>query len=185
MTPPKDNADTYTLDFPAAPKAINTETDLLEEDNSLFADDLMREVSDLGAGNAYCEPEPPLPPGFGAEEKRAFPRFLVNWKVVVMNEVNGKREFFHGRAHDISMGGLCLYSEINLSFKNSILVLISVPPNSAKHKPHVLEVYSKISYTVLASNVSQFRIGIRFVKFKEGDKRFLEEYLAQRYDILM
>ena len=62
---------------------------------------------------------------------------LVNWKVVVMNEKNGKREFFHGRAHDISMGGLCLYSETNLTFTNSVIVLISVPPDSAKQKPHV------------------------------------------------
>ena len=100
-----------------------------------------------------------------------------------MNEKNGKREFFHGRAHDISMGGLCLYSEANLTFTNSVIVLISVPPDSVKHKPHVIEVNSKISYTVLANNVTQFRIGIRFLKFKDGDKAYLEHHLSQRYDI--
>lgn len=183
MTRQKDNEETLTLDFQTSPEEKNAETDW-PEDNSQFADDLLREVGDLSPADAYCEPEPPLSPDSGTEEKRGHPRFLVNWKVVVMNEVNGKREFFHGRAHDISMGGLCLYSENNLTFTNSILVLISVPPHSAKRKPHVLEVHSKISYTVLASNVRQFRIGIRFVKFKNGDKRYLEEYLAQRYDFI-
>ena len=177
----KDNEDTLTIDFPASPDEKNTETDWPEE-NSLFAEDLLREVGDLGAAEAFFEPEPPLPPDSGTEEKRGAPRFLVNWKVVVMNEKNGKREFFHGRAHDISMGGLCLYSETNLTFTNSVIVLISVPPDSAKQKPHVLEVNSRISYTVLANNVTQFRIGIRFIKFKDGDKRYLERYLAQRYD---
>lgn len=184
MTPDKDQDETLTMEFSDYIEANKPEADW-SEDSSLFAEDLLREVGDLGAEGVYCEPEPPLPPGSATEEKRSSPRFLVNWKVVVMNEVNGKREFFHGRAHDISMGGLCLYSEDNLTFNNSILVLISVPPESARHKPHVLEVESKIGYTVLASNVSQFRIGIRFIKFKEGDKRYLEQYLARRYDVLV
>jgi len=164
MTTDKDQDETLTMEFSDFIEAKNTEAEW-SEDSSLFAEDLLREVGDLGAGEVYCEPEPPLPLGSATEEKRGFPRFLVNWKVVVMNEVNGKRSFFHGRAHDISMGGLCLYSEDNLTFNNSILVLISVPPESARHKPHVLEVESKVGYTVLASIVSQVRSGIRFVKF--------------------
>lgn len=188
MSQHKDNEETLTIDFPVFTKVENADTpmgtsaDGLAE-NTPFAEDLLREVSELDAAETYCEPEPPLPAGSGTEEKRAYPRFLVNWKVVVMNEKNGKREFFHGRAHDISMGGLCLHSETNLVFTNTVIVLISVPPNSPKHKPHVLEVESKLCYTVLAHDIRQFRIGIRFVRFRDGDKRYLEQYFTERYEV--
>lgn len=183
MSRHKKDEESLTIDFPALSEIESAEADWLKDDN-LFAADLLREVSELDANEVYCEPEPPLPPNSGTEEKRVYPRFLVNWKVVVMNERNGKREFFHGRAHDISMGGLCLHSEDNLIFTNSVIVLISVPPNSPKLKPHVLEVQSKLCYTVLANDIRQFRIGIRFLKFKEGDKRYLEQYFAERFEIV-
>lgn len=182
MSRHEDSDKTLTIDFNLQPETENAESDWLKE-SSLFAEDLLREVSESDTAELFCEPEPPLPFDSPIEEKRSAPRFLVNWKVVVMNENNGKREFFHGRARDISMGGLCLLSDHNLVFTDSITVLISVPPDSVKHKPYVIEVRSKISNTVLANNVRQFRIGIRFIKFKDGDKRFLEQYLTERYDV--
>jgi len=182
MSSHEDSDKTLTIDFLLQPEAENAESDWLKE-NSLFAEDILREVGEPDAAELFCEPEPPLPFDSPIEEKRSDPRFLVNWRVVVVNERDGKKAFFHGRAHDISMGGLCLLSDHNLSFNNSVTVLISVPPDSAKQKPYVVEVRSRIVNTVLASNIRQFRIGIRFVNFKDGDKRFLEQYLAERYDV--
>lgn len=177
----EDNEESLTIDFRALLEAEDIEVDGLKAP-SARAKDLLLDVTELDATEPFCKPEPPLPAGAPIEEKRAHPRFLVNWKVVVMNEINGKRQFFHGRASDISMGGLCLLSDHNLLFAKPITVLVSVPPSSAKYKPHVIDVVSKITYTVLAHDVRQFRIGIRFLKFKEGDKRYLERYFAERFD---
>lgn len=140
----------------------------------------LEEVSELDANAPYCEPEPPPPVGASFQEKREHQRYLVNWKVAVVNAKAGKDHVFHGRARDISLGGLCLLSDHNLAFSNSVRVLIAVPPHSPKHPPHVLEVRSKLAYTVLEQGGRHFRIGISFLEFKGDGRRFLEKRLAER-----
>jgi len=176
----EDNKDTLTIDFPELLEERNIEADGLEED-FLNVEELV--LSEPDTVEPYCKPEPPLPVDSATEEKRSYPRFLVNWKVVVVTENNGKQQIFHGRAYDISMGGLCLLSDDNLTFTDSFTVLVSVPPDSAMHKPYVLEVRSKIGYTVLASDVRKFRIGIRFIEFKNDGKRYLEQHFSGRSEV--
>jgi hypothetical protein len=114
------------------------------------------------------------------QEKREHQRYLVNWKVAVVNAKGGNDHVFHGRARDISMGGLCLLSDHNLNFSNSVRVLIAVPPHSPQHHPHVLEVRSKLAYTVLEKGGRHFRIGITFLEFMGDGRRVLEKRLAER-----
>lgn len=173
--------ETFALELFEPPNAKSVEAAILEEDGERL-ESLLFELTEPDVAKPYCKPEPPLPADVEEEEKRVAPRFLVNWKVVVMNDVNGTRSFYHGRAYDISLGGLCLHSETNLSFTNTVIVLISVPPSSDKDKAHVIEVHSRISNTVLASDTKLFRIGISFLRFKEGDERYLKKYLSARYN---
>ena len=172
--------ETLTIDFPEFLEEASIEVDALEED-FLNVEELV--LSEPDTVEPYCKPEPPLPVDSSTEEKRSYPRFLVNWKVVVVAETNGKRQIFHGRAYDISMGGLFLMSEDNLTLANSFTVLISVPPDSAMHKPYVLEVRGKMGYSVLANNVRKFRIGIRFIEFKNDGKRYLEQHFSGRSEV--
>lgn len=180
MNQQKSTEDAFTLELFDPPEAKSLEKAILEE-NGERLESLLFELTEPDTAAPLCKPEPPLPENSIEEEKRVAPRFLVNWKVVVMNEVNGKRSFYHGRAYDISMGGLCLHSENNLIFTNSVIVLISVPPLSDKDKVHVIEVHSRISNTVLASDTKLFRIGVTFLRFKEGDERYLKKFLTERY----
>jgi len=181
-TKKNDDEESLTIDLGQPPAEEMFSIEGLEaEFQEALAD--LEDVSELDANAPYCEPEPLLPSGASIQEKREFKRYLVNWKVAVVNEKSGQDHVFHGRARDISMGGLCLMSDHNLNIRNSVRVLIAVPPNSPKHPPHVVEVRSKLAYTVLEKGGKQFRIGITFLEFKGDGRLMLEKRLAERQSV--
>ena len=178
-TKKNDDEESLTIDLGQPPEEEMFSIEGLEaEFQEAMAD--LEEVSELDANAPYCEPEPPPAAGESFQEKREFKRFLVNWKVAVVNAKAGQDHVFHGRARDISLGGLCLMSDHNLNIRNSVRVLIAVPPNSPNHSPHVVEVRSKLAYTVLEKGGRQFRIGITFLEFKGDGRLVLEKRLAER-----
>ncbi|MBM3116893.1 PilZ domain-containing protein [Jeongeupia naejangsanensis] len=111
---------------------------------------------------------------------RGEPRYLLNWRVSLVYQDAGKRQTFRGRVFDLSRTGFSLLSDHNLPVSDQVTVLISVPPMAAGQRPRILEVKSRVLYTVLSSEFQQFRVGVRFLDFKADGRRYLDANLATR-----
>ncbi len=59
-------------------------------------------------------------------------------------------------------------------------MLLAVPPTIIGQRETIIEILCNMVYTVLDSEHSRFRIGIRFVHFKRNGKELLEEILSKR-----
>nr|WP_169741300.1 PilZ domain-containing protein [Andreprevotia chitinilytica] len=113
-------------------------------------------------------------------ESRGETRYLVNWKVAIIYGEAEQRLSFRGRIFDISKGGFSLHSEYSLPPADRVTVLISIPPIVTGQRPKVIEVKSRVVYTVLSNEFNQFRTGVQFGDFKGDGRQFLDSNLARR-----
>lgn len=117
-------------------------------------------------------------------ELRKHIRYRVHWPVAVVHERDGRSEIFHGRTHDLSVNGASIYADHNIFTEEPVTVLLAMPPLSADQREIILEIHSRMAYTVLAANHHQFRIGLHFVRFKENGRTLLANNLSQRSTML-
>ncbi|KAF0813140.1 hypothetical protein IGB42_02540 [Andreprevotia sp. IGB-42] len=113
-------------------------------------------------------------------EARGETRYLVNWKVAIIYQDTEQRLSFRGRIFDISKSGFSLHSEHSLPVTDKVTVLISIPPMATGQPPKVIEVKSRVIYTVLSGEFNMFRTGVQFGQFKGDSKQFLDRNLAGR-----
>ncbi|HSC81668.1 MAG TPA: PilZ domain-containing protein [Chitinolyticbacter sp.] len=113
-------------------------------------------------------------------DKRVEPRYLVNWRVAIVYEERDQRMSFRGRAFDVSRGGFSLHSDFSLPVSDKVTVLLSIPPTSAGQRPKIIEVKSRVVYTVLSNEFGAFRTGVYFVEFKGDGRQALDFHLSYR-----
>lgn len=106
-------------------------------------------------------------------ELRTHERLLVNWRMAIVYEGGKGRKTYFGRAHDLSMGGVSIYTDHNIFFEESVILLLAVPPIIMGHKERILEIHSQMVYTVLTRR--GFRVGLKFLGFRPGEKKLLED----------
>jgi c-di-GMP-binding flagellar brake protein YcgR len=104
---------------------------------------------------------------------RTYERRLVNWRMAIVYECAKGKNTFHGRARDISLGGVSIYCDNNIFFDGAVSLLLALPPLNAGQKERILEIHSKMVYNVVTKH--GFRVGLQFLKFKSGEKKLLEE----------
>lgn len=112
--------------------------------------------------------------------KRNEARYLVNWRVAIVYQDSESHLSFRGRAFDIGMGGFSLHSDYSLPVSDRVTVLISVPPPAPGLRPRIIEVKSRVVYTVLSSEFDGFRTGVYFSEFKGDGEAALKNNLAGR-----
>lgn len=112
--------------------------------------------------------------------KRKYPRYRVHCRTAIVRESGGQSELFYGRTHDLSIDGASVYSDNNILIKEPVNVLLAIPPHRANQGEAIIEIHCQMLYTVLLSNHHQFRIGLRFIKFKENGRSLLEAHLSNR-----
>ncbi|MGE5026857.1 MAG: PilZ domain-containing protein [Betaproteobacteria bacterium] len=122
-------------------------------------------------GSAYAIPLPK--PEDLHTEMRSYERLLVNWRIAIVYEGGKGKSTYYGRAHDLSMGGVSIYCDHNIFFEESVILLLAIPPLTTGRRERILEIHSKMVYTVLTRR--GFRVGLRFLEFKPGEKKLLEE----------
>lgn len=113
-------------------------------------------------------------------EHRKNVRYHVHWQVAIVYDHKGKNEIFHGKTHDLSMDGASVYSDHNIFVEDSVIVLLAIPSISTNKSEKIIEVHSRMIYTVLAANHHQFRIGLHFLRFQNDGHQVLEANLARR-----
>ena len=117
-------------------------------------------------------------------EKRRSPRYRAHWRVAIVCENDTTREIFHGRSHDISLTGISVYSDHNIFVESPVTILLAIPPLEKGQPKKIIEIRSKMLYTILASNNRGFRIGLKFVRFKGDGKKMLSENIIHRFEVL-
>lgn len=117
------------------------------------------------------------------EDARQSKRYLVNWRVAIVNEDGESHQTFYGRVHDISVGGVSIHADENLDFSQEVVVLLSIPPLVPGGGVKIIEVRCRHVYTVLAASIQKFRVGFNFRRFKGNGKRILEEHLGQIFSL--
>lgn len=114
-------------------------------------------------------------------EQREAKRYLLHWRAAIVHQNNaGKEEIFHGRTYDISTSGVAVCSDHNIFTDSPVTIVLAVPALHPGEKQKVIEISSKMVYTVHASNGRGFRIGLRFLRFKGDGKKVLAHHLEQR-----
>lgn len=119
------------------------------------------------------------PAEFRPMEQRSHPRHLVGWRVAIVNKHNEGSHTYYGRVYDVSLGGANIWSESNLHFSDSVILLLAMPARIPGTYPKIIEIAGESLYTVLTANRPIFRIGFRFVDFKTDNKTKLAQYLQQ------
>jgi hypothetical protein len=120
-----------------------------------------------------------------AAEHRKQPRYRVHWRVAIVHEKDGRNEIFHGRTHDLSLNGASIYSDHNIFVEEPVTVLLAMPPIAPDQSEIIIEISSRMVYTLLASNHHQFRIGLHFLRFKADGRKLLADNLANRNPIIV
>lgn len=119
------------------------------------------------------------PAEFRPMEQRSHPRHLVGWRVAIVNKNSEVSHTYYGRVYDVSLGGANIWSESNLHFSDSVILLLAMPARIPGTPPKIIEIAGESLYTVLTANRPIFRIGFRFVDFKTDNKTKLAQYLQQ------
>ncbi len=118
-------------------------------------------------------------------EHRKHPRYRVHWRVAIVHENRGRSEIFHGRTHDLSLNGASLYSDHNIFVEGEVTALLAMPALKSGEPEKIIEIHSRMAYTILAANHHQFRIGLHFLRFKDEGRKLLAENLGNRSTVLL
>lgn len=112
-------------------------------------------------------------------EKRMAVRYPLHWKVGLVYNNGGKKDFYHGRSQDISLSGASVFVDQNIALTD-LVVLLVVPPQNAGMKEAVIEIQCRKIYTVFDNKKNNFRLGIFFLKFKGVGKVILSNILDKK-----
>lgn len=115
----------------------------------------------------------------GAEHRKHY-RHPIHWRIAIVHKNGDKNDIYHGRTHDLSMWGASILVDHNIFVMTDVVLLLAIPPLHTGQKETIVEIQCRMVYTVLDSEQSRFRIGIRFQQFKGDGKRILSDVLAKR-----
>ena len=113
-------------------------------------------------------------------ENRKHYRHPIHWRIALVHKNGDKNDIYHGRTHDLSMWGANILVDNNIFVMSEVVILLAIPPLHMGQKETIVEIQCRMAYTVLDSEQSQFRIGMRFLHFKGEGKRILSDILSKR-----
>ena len=116
----------------------------------------------------------------GAAEHRKHYRHPIHWRIAIVHKNGDKNDIYHGRTHDLSAWGASILVDHNIFMMTEVVMLLAIPPLHTGQKETIIEIQCRMAYTVLDSEQSQFRIGMRFLHFKGEGKRILADILSKR-----
>jgi c-di-GMP-binding flagellar brake protein YcgR len=116
----------------------------------------------------------------GGLEHRKHYRHPIHWRIAIIHKNGDKNEIYHGRTYDLSVSGASILVDRNIFMMSEVVMLLAIPPGHPGMKETIVEIQCRMAYTVLDSEESRFRIGIRFVSFKGEGKRTLSDILSRR-----
>ena len=140
-----------------------------KEEVGQMADEVLKELS----------LRPKRPKQGGVEHRRHY-RHPIHWRIAIVHKTGDKHDIYHGHTHDLSIGGASILVDHNIFVMSNVVLLLAIPPRHTGQKETIVEIQCRMVYTVLDSERGRFRIGIRFLSFKEDGKRVLNGILSKR-----
>ena len=116
----------------------------------------------------------------GVPDNRKHYRHPIHWRIALIHKNGDKNDTYHGRTHDLSVTGASILGDHNIFVMSEVVILLAIPPLHAGQKETIVEIQCNMVYTVLDSEQSRFRIGLRFLHFKGDGKRILSDILSKR-----
>ena len=113
-------------------------------------------------------------------ENRKHYRYPIHWRVVIIRKNGNKNDIYHGRTHDLSLGGASVFVDHNIFMDSKVVMLLAIPPSIPGQKEIIIVTECRMAHTVFDSGKGQFRIGMRFLSFKEEGKKILSNILSKR-----
>lgn len=107
-------------------------------------------------------------------------RHPLKWKVAVVFDKTDNRPTFHGVTHDISVDGASILTDLNIYAKQTLTMLLAIPPLHTGQRKTIVEIRARMMYTVLSSEFDCFRIGFHFESFKGDGRNTLEKAMSIR-----
>lgn len=120
-------------------------------------------------------------------DQRKERRFPLRLRVAIVYHLHrdaANRPTFHGTSCDLSLTGVAVILDRNISNPEEVTVLLSIPPEHDQERHRIVEATAKIVYTVFSSKDDAFRVGLEFRNFKGNSKRLLHETLERRSFVL-
>ncbi len=114
----------------------------------------------------------------GNKELRESPRYLVHWKIALVFDETENKPIFHGRTFDLSATGTAMLTRHNVYTEAPVTVLLAPPPLNRGASMRVIEINAQQVYSVYSGAASCFRLGLRFLKFKDDGLNILKERLG-------
>ncbi len=139
---------------------------LLEEKERALKECREREMRLLSQGMAAPKPI----------ERRVCQRYPVDWKAALVSDEMAQQQIFYGRVSEVSLDGMSFLCDQNI-FSGDDDGMLSIPPLVSGGKEKIIEVGGRMTYTVLAASIQQFRVGVQFAVFKGDGQIALRDYL--------
>ncbi len=105
-------------------------------------------------------------------QRRAAPRFSVNWRARVLIEAN---QFSDAKVIDIAEGGMGMHCFVRLREAKSYDFAVAVPIPSERDRLQVIQVHGLVTSCILAND--RFRVGVQFLKIEAPAKELIRQWL--------
>lgn len=112
------------------------------------------------------------------DEHRDQPRYRLRWEVVILLGPGRGRILCRGKTQNVSLSGIAVMGDVNLSTPANFTVLLFPPPLHKGDPVVSIEASAHPMYTVYAAEEMCFRIGLQFDRFVGDSHERLRERLT-------
>lgn len=112
-----------------------------------------------------------------AKEIRESSRYLARWRIAIVFDETENKPTIHGYTHDLSLNGVSVHTDHTVVSLTPVTVLLSPPMAQEGERQKLIEIRSKLAYSVYSGSNFCFRVGLNFVKFKNDGLQVLKGIL--------
>jgi c-di-GMP-binding flagellar brake protein YcgR len=113
-------------------------------------------------------------------ERRQHKRYAIDWMAVLLTKDEHGKEVFHGRLHDVSLGGAGFHADANIHTVQRLILLLEAPLAFGRVTKHIAGVECSMRTPIYVPEQGKFRVGLHFVRFHGINKHLLADILINR-----
>jgi len=115
-------------------------------------------------------------------DRRDSPRFYLQLRLALVYpgvEGSPPLPIYHWKSNDICMSGLSMVVDENVFREGPVTVLLALPPAHSWAAQKIISASAVMTYAIRSSKVNGYKVGMRFLEFKEDGKALLEAALQR------
>lgn len=110
-------------------------------------------------------------------DRRASRRAILHLRLAVVYPQQPGRPappIYHGTSVDVCMSGLSMVAEENVFHEGEVTLLLALPPVHDWAAQKIITAVAEMTYAIRSSKLNGFKIGMRFLEFKEDARELLQ-----------